>query len=203
MSSKPPTAVKPEMALVTDMRGLCRAGDTPHTVWYPHTLASPNLVTMELNTAPGEATPSAMMAPRPPVVTKALFRVGLYKSTGPAGSSFFVSFLGGCGAVCSRSFCVVSRQVLGAGLHRTDCLLMPCLPHRCTGSSHTLASDSVSSAWAAVHQIDAQHQACQPAAHFTLLQAAISRGSHHDHQEVQTFQDRTLLASCCSHCPWP
>lgn len=32
MSSIPPTAVMPEMALVTDMRGECRAGVTPHTV---------------------------------------------------------------------------------------------------------------------------------------------------------------------------
>lgn len=99
------------MAFVTDMRGLCRAGVTPHTVWYPHTLASPNLVTMELNTAPGEATPSAMMAPRPPVVTKALFKVGLYRSTGPTGSSFFFSFLGGCALVCSRSVCCQQASV--------------------------------------------------------------------------------------------
>jgi hypothetical protein len=32
-STMPPTAVRPEMALVTDMRGECRAGVTPHTVW--------------------------------------------------------------------------------------------------------------------------------------------------------------------------
>lgn len=35
ISSIPPTAVTPEIALVTDMRGECRAGVTPHTVWYP------------------------------------------------------------------------------------------------------------------------------------------------------------------------
>lgn len=100
MSSRPPTAVRPEMALVTLMRGLCRAGVTPQTVWYPQMLASPNLVTVELKTAPGEAAPRAMMAPNPPVVTRALFRVGLYRSTGPTGSAFF-SFLGGGGADCS------------------------------------------------------------------------------------------------------
>lgn len=33
ISSIPPTAVIPEIALVTDMRGEWRAGDTPHTVW--------------------------------------------------------------------------------------------------------------------------------------------------------------------------
>ena len=170
------------MAFVTDMRGLCRAGVTPHTVWYPHTLASPNLVTMELNTAPGEATPSAMMAPRPPVVTKALFRVGLYRSTGPAGSFSFFSFLGGCALVCSRSVCCQQASVWrGLAL---DWLLAHALfatqMHR-----QQSYNGSMSTAWAALHQIDlmlAEHQACHPAAHFTLLQAAISRGSHHDHR---------------------
>lgn len=33
MSNMPPTAVMPEIALVTDMRGECKAGVTPHTVW--------------------------------------------------------------------------------------------------------------------------------------------------------------------------
>ena len=103
MRSKPPTAVKPEIALVTDIKGLCRAGVTPHTVWYPTTLASPNLVTMELKMGPGEPAPNAMTAPKPPVVTRALFRVGLYRSTGPTGTSFFFSCLGGGAGACSRS----------------------------------------------------------------------------------------------------
>jgi hypothetical protein len=33
ISNIPPTAVMPDMALVTDMSGECRAGVTPHTVW--------------------------------------------------------------------------------------------------------------------------------------------------------------------------
>lgn len=33
MSIKPPTAVIPEIAFVTDMRGECKAGVTPQTVW--------------------------------------------------------------------------------------------------------------------------------------------------------------------------
>lgn len=33
ISSRPPTAVMPDTALVTDMSGECRAGTTPHTVW--------------------------------------------------------------------------------------------------------------------------------------------------------------------------
>ncbi len=33
MTHKPPAAVMPEIAFVTDMSGECRAGVTPHTVW--------------------------------------------------------------------------------------------------------------------------------------------------------------------------
>jgi hypothetical protein len=75
MQSIPPTAVKPEMALVTDIRGLCNAGTTPHTVWYPATLERPNLVTMDEKAAPGEAMPSAMRPARPPVAVNALLMV--------------------------------------------------------------------------------------------------------------------------------
>lgn len=32
MSTMPPTAVSPEIAFVTDIRGECSAGVTPHTV---------------------------------------------------------------------------------------------------------------------------------------------------------------------------
>ena len=32
INRRPPTAVMPEMALVTDIRGECKAGVTPHTV---------------------------------------------------------------------------------------------------------------------------------------------------------------------------
>jgi len=31
--SKPPTAVKPEIAFVTDIKGVCKAGTTPQTTW--------------------------------------------------------------------------------------------------------------------------------------------------------------------------
>lgn len=53
MTSMPPTAVTPEMALVTLMRGECRAGVTPQTVWYPQMLASPNLVTCRSTSSVG------------------------------------------------------------------------------------------------------------------------------------------------------
>ena len=114
MSSKPPTAVKPEMAFVTLIRGLCRAGVTPHTVWYPQMLDRPNLVTMELKTGPGETAPSAMTAPRPPVVANALLRVGLYKSTGPAAAASFFSFLGGGGTDCTAGSMLTQEGLIEA-----------------------------------------------------------------------------------------
>lgn len=51
----------PDIAFVTDISGLCSAGETPHTLKYPALLASPNLVSIELNAALGDATPMAMM----------------------------------------------------------------------------------------------------------------------------------------------
>ena len=50
-SRMPPTAVRPEMALVTDISGECSAGVTPHTVWYPQMEARPNLVNSDENAA--------------------------------------------------------------------------------------------------------------------------------------------------------
>ena len=75
MSSMPPTAVRPLMALVTLMRGECSAGVTPHTVWYPQMDASPNLATMLLNALPGEAAPSASRPASPAAVPVAAERV--------------------------------------------------------------------------------------------------------------------------------
>ena len=42
--SNPPTAVIPEMALVMDIRGVCRAGVTPHTEKYPVITERENIV---------------------------------------------------------------------------------------------------------------------------------------------------------------
>jgi hypothetical protein len=52
MSSIPPTAVRPEMAFVTLMRGECSDAVTPQTVWYPQIDARPKLVSIELNEVP-------------------------------------------------------------------------------------------------------------------------------------------------------
>lgn len=43
--------------MVTDMRGECRAGVTPHTVWYPTMPASPKVVTICVKAALGAARP--------------------------------------------------------------------------------------------------------------------------------------------------
>ena len=75
MSSMPPTAVRPLMALVTLMSGECSAGVTPHTVWYPQMDARPNLATMLLNVLPGEAAPSASSPASPAAVPVAAERV--------------------------------------------------------------------------------------------------------------------------------
>lgn len=45
------------MALVTDMSGECRAGVTPHTVWYPTMPARPKVVTIWVKAALGAHRP--------------------------------------------------------------------------------------------------------------------------------------------------
>lgn len=55
----------PEMALVTDMRGECRAGVTPHTVWYPTIPPKPKVVTIWVKAALGEMMPRARQVDRP------------------------------------------------------------------------------------------------------------------------------------------
>lgn len=53
------------MAFVTDMRGECRAGVTPHTVWYPTIPARPKVVTIWVNAALGEIMPRARQVETP------------------------------------------------------------------------------------------------------------------------------------------
>lgn len=53
------------MALVTDMRGECRAGVTPHTVWYPTIPAKPKVVTIWVKAAFGEMMPRARQVEAP------------------------------------------------------------------------------------------------------------------------------------------
>jgi hypothetical protein len=65
ISNIPPTAVMPEMALVTDMSGEWRAGVTPHTVWYPTMPARPNVVIIVVKAGFGEAIPKPSNPPKP------------------------------------------------------------------------------------------------------------------------------------------
>jgi len=51
----PPTAVMPEMALVTDMSGECSAGRTPLTAWKPASPASEKVVSMALSLGSDES----------------------------------------------------------------------------------------------------------------------------------------------------
>lgn len=55
--TSPPAAVIPEIAFVTDIRGECRAGVTPHTTLYPITPASENVVTIVAKAGFGETKP--------------------------------------------------------------------------------------------------------------------------------------------------
>ena len=55
--TRPPAAVMPEIALVTDMRGECRAGVTPHTTLYPITPARENVVTIVAKAGFGDTKP--------------------------------------------------------------------------------------------------------------------------------------------------
>lgn len=51
--------------MVTDMSGECRAGVTPHTVWYPTMPARPKVVTIWLKAALGAARPRPNRVARP------------------------------------------------------------------------------------------------------------------------------------------
>ena len=55
--TRPPAAVIPEIALVTDIKGECRAGVTPHTTLYPITPASENVVTIVAKAGFGDTKP--------------------------------------------------------------------------------------------------------------------------------------------------
>ena len=68
INTNPPAAVIPDMALVTDIRGECSAGVTPHTTLYPITPAKENVVTMVAKPGLGEMTPRPRREPKPAVM---------------------------------------------------------------------------------------------------------------------------------------
>ena len=72
---RPPAAVKPEMALVTDMSGVCKAGLTDHTLWYPVITAKEKVVTIPKKTGSGHKTPRPIMELNPMAPIAALLKV--------------------------------------------------------------------------------------------------------------------------------
>ena len=54
MHRRPPAAVSPEMAFVTAMSGVCRAGFTDQTDWYPAITARVKVVTMPKKAGSGQ-----------------------------------------------------------------------------------------------------------------------------------------------------
>mmetsp|Transcript_17243 Transcript_17243/g.43954 ORF Transcript_17243/g.43954 Transcript_17243/m.43954 type:complete len:200 (-) Transcript_17243:1212-1811(-) len=96
-SMSPPTAVRPEMALVTDIRGECSAGFTPHTTWYPATPARPKMASVDVNLGSGAMAPTAMMDARPADRYSARWRVGLYRSVTGSGAGGLALRAGGAG----------------------------------------------------------------------------------------------------------
>mmetsp|Transcript_9299 Transcript_9299/g.22847 ORF Transcript_9299/g.22847 Transcript_9299/m.22847 type:complete len:355 (+) Transcript_9299:2167-3231(+) len=78
----PPSAVAPEIALVTDMSGVCRACATPITTWYPAAPASVKL----LSRAGGTPVPMAMIPAPVPAMMLAVCIISFL------GSTFSISF---------------------------------------------------------------------------------------------------------------
>jgi hypothetical protein len=75
--SRPPAAVKPEIALVTLMRGVCKAGVTLQTLWYPAIAAKEKVVTIPKNTGSGHKTPKPTNEDKPIPLIIAFFKVEL------------------------------------------------------------------------------------------------------------------------------
>merc|ERR1712168_1385900 len=99
MRRRPPTAVIPEIALVTDMRGEWRAGTTLQTVWYPTMQPRDMVVDMLVKAPLGEPMPRAVIVPSPVVYVSACFKPS-WKGFGSAAcfASTAAPFFGGAAA---------------------------------------------------------------------------------------------------------
>ena len=75
MIKSPPTAVIPEIALVIDIRGVCRAGETPQTEKYPVMTESEKIDAMVRIAGLVHAKPRPRDAKIPAESPKALFIV--------------------------------------------------------------------------------------------------------------------------------
>mmetsp|Transcript_19190 Transcript_19190/g.61044 ORF Transcript_19190/g.61044 Transcript_19190/m.61044 type:complete len:294 (+) Transcript_19190:1971-2852(+) len=95
MMAKPPTAVKPDTAFVTAIRGECSAGATPQTTLYPTMPANASVPVMLRNAGSADATPMPSTPTMPPVSAMAVRMVGAYRSV-TASSSAAAGFAGAC-----------------------------------------------------------------------------------------------------------
>ena len=69
------------MALVMDMRGVWRAGETPQTDWYPAMRAREKVENMVMKAGSGQRTPRPMMDARVAAMPREFFRVDWKGST--------------------------------------------------------------------------------------------------------------------------
>ena len=83
----PPTIMIPETAFVTDMRGLCKAGVTPQTTWYPTMPAKAKVLSIFRNSGSGAVYPNASAPNIQAEVLTAFNHASLY------GSATTTSFL--------------------------------------------------------------------------------------------------------------
>jgi len=91
----PPTAVMPEMALVTDMSGECSAGGTPSTAWKPARPASEKVVSIAASFGSGER-PAARR--QPPRTERRVASRAYLRHSGGGASAAASSFCAGGGA---------------------------------------------------------------------------------------------------------
>lgn len=76
----PPAAVIPLIALVMLIRGVCKAGATPHTLCYPATTARANILVMPRNAGSGHRHPSPIIEARPEAIPIAVLIVCALRS---------------------------------------------------------------------------------------------------------------------------
>lgn len=85
--------MRPDIALVTDIKGVCKAGVTDQTERYPAITASEKVVTIPKKAGSGHKTPNPTKAERPtPADTAFLMVPNQGSSTTTTLSAFLTSF---------------------------------------------------------------------------------------------------------------
>lgn len=82
MIRRPPTAVIPEMALVIDIKGVCRDGATPQTEKYPVITDREKILVIVKIAGLVHANPMPKTVSKPPESPKAFFNDFLNKFSG-------------------------------------------------------------------------------------------------------------------------